>query len=474
MRRCERGTKMAQHKMSSGERRGRLCRTTVLALLAVTIVAGATTAAGGQTERRLRIAAQRHTDGRTEVALQQSHGDGQWSDRMLPAQRFVAADTPSWRWLASSPLTVRTTYGVQELRIAARRHADGSVEVALQQRHPDGTWGDRLLPARRFIPADVTSGRWLASSPLAELEPPAEAQAPDDPDPRNTADSEGAGAPEDRDSDSPRALMSPNGVPVAVVGRTVGGYLVRTPCGNTAEITAGEPIEGVRVVLDPGHGGRFEGGAIGPNGVAEHTLNLRLSRAILAELADRGIAAATTRTGNYGSLLSVRAAFADALEPDALISIHHNAPTWQLGDSPGTEVYAQSVDDETPRATSERLGGLLYEEITSALAMFADVSWSRLPDAGVLRVLSPDGGDVYGMILRPATPAVLVEYGYLSNPSEAELFATDDYIGIAATATANAIEAYLDTDLPGTGFVERPRVFDPASAPSRCVEVRLE
>ena len=75
---------MAQDEMSSGARRGRLCRTTVLALLVVTIVAGITTAAGGQTERRLRIAARRHTDGRTEVALQQHHGDGEWSDRMLP------------------------------------------------------------------------------------------------------------------------------------------------------------------------------------------------------------------------------------------------------------------------------------------------------------------------------------------------------------------------------------------------------
>ena len=463
--------------MSAGARRSRFCRTTVLLLLAVTIVAGVTTAAGGQTENRLRIAAQRLTDGRTEVALQQHHGDGEWRDRMLPSKRFVAADAPSWRWLASSPLAVGTTHGVQDLRIAARRHADGSVEVALQQQRPDGTWGDRILPALRFVPADVTTGRWLASSPVAEpappdeIEPLDEAEPVDDPDPETPGGGEG---PTNSDSVSPRALMSPTGVPVAVVGRTAGGYLVRTPCGNTAEITTGEPIEGVRVVLDPGHGGRFESGAVGPNGLFERTLNLRLSNAILAELAGRGIAAATTRTGNYGSLLSVRAAFANALEADTMISIHHNAPTWRLGNSPGTEVYVQSVDAETPRAESQRLGGLLYEEITSALAMFADVSWSRLPNAGVLRVLSPDGGDAYGMILRPAMPAVLVEYGYLSNPSEAELFATDDYIGIAAEATAEAIEAYLSTDRPGTGFVERPRVFDPAPAPSRCVEVRLE
>ena len=137
-------------------------------------------------------------------------------------------------------------------------------------------------------------------------------------------------------------------------------------------------------------------------------------------------------------------------------------------------MYVQSDADGTPRSDSARLGGLLYEEITRALADFDDVAWSRLPNAGVLRVLFPDGGDAYGMIRRPAIPAVLVEYGYLSNPSEAELFATDEYIDVAAEATANAVESYLGTDRPGTGFVERPRVFDPAAAPSRCVEVRLE
>ena len=437
----------------------------------------------------MRILARHLADGRLEVALQQIHDDGQWGDHLLPARRFVPAQAPAGRWLVTSPLTVGTVHGAQDLRIAARRLTGGSSEVALQQRHADGTWGERMLPALRFVPADLTSGRWLASSPLAEPaprsepEPAAEPEPPSEPEPAGdtepVGDAEPAApasdeSPEGRGSEGPRALMTPTGVPVAVLGRAGRGYLVRTPCGNTAEITSGEPIDGVRVVLDPGHGGRFSVGAIGPNGLAEDDLNLTLSRAILAELARRDIPAATTRTGDYGTLLSVRAAFADALGADALISIHHNAPTWQLGDAPGTEVYVQSIDAETPRPASERLGGLLYEEITTALAMFADVSWSRLPAAGVLRVLLPVGGDAYGMIRRPAIPAVLVEYGYLSNPSEAELFATDEYIEVAAAATADAIEAYLNTDRAGTGYLEATRVFDPASAPTRCAEIPLE
>ena len=268
-------------------------------------------------------------------------------------------------------------------------------------------------------------------------------------------------------SPSPGSLWWSSNVPAA-------GYLVRTPCDRTVEVSAGVPIESARVVLDPGHGGRWDTGAVGPNGLVERDLNLRLSQALLDELAERGISAATTRTGDYSILHSVRAAFADAMGADALVSIHHNAPTWSPSGVPGSEVYVQSRTAEQVRVDSARLGGLLYEEITSALAAFDNVDWSGLPDAGVLRVLRSEGDDAYGMIRRPSVVTALVEYGYLSNPSEARLFATDEYIRVAAEATADAIDAYLHSDRPGAGFVQQPRTFNPRSASTPCDDPVLE
>ena len=276
------------------------------------------------------------------------------------------------------------------------------------------------------------------------------------------------------ESGVPDGLVTPTGVTVAVLGLTDSGYLVRTPCGNTAEVSKGVLINGARVVIDPGHGGPVDTGAIGPNGLIERDLNLTLARAVIDELSRRGISAVSTRTGVYPTLLSVRSLLADDLGVEALVSIHHNAPTWALSRTPGSEVFIQSASIDSPRADSARLGGLLYEEITAALAAFDDVSWSRAAGAGVLRVLSSRGSDAYGMIVRPQVPAVLVEYGYLSNPSEAALFATDEYIEVAARATADAIDAYLHTERPGTGFVQRPRIFDPQRAPSFCEDPVLE
>ncbi len=66
--------------------------------------------------------------------------------------------------------------GAVEVRVAARRLADGRTEFALQQRDADGSWGARQLPTRRFFPADTDVGRWLYSSPLT-VELPARSDA---------------------------------------------------------------------------------------------------------------------------------------------------------------------------------------------------------------------------------------------------------------------------------------------------------
>lgn len=266
------------------------------------------------------------------------------------------------------------------------------------------------------------------------------------------------------------ALVTPTGVVVAVLEQTSTGYLVRTPCGGETVVGSGTPVGGISVVIDPGHGGEVDTGAVGPNGLMEKHLNLELSQALQAKLIVREIPVLLTRTADYTTLLGVRGALADHVGADLILSVHHNAPTPGASLRPGTEVFIQSNS-----ADSRRVGELVWDRVVEALSEF-DVQWSAAPDAGVLRVLSTRGNDAYGMIRGPDTVAALAELGYISSRPEAELFNTNEYIEAASEALADAISDYLGGAENGSGFVAEPRVFNPQPGigGSVCVDPALD
>ena len=162
--------------------RGRALRTASVAVLVAGALAVVAAPAGGQSEGAgeatqepvvgVRIAAQRGADGRTEFALQhdpEAHTGApySWGERLLPARRFFPTSATVGRWLVSSPLTVTPAGGADvTVRIMARLQDDDRIEFAVQQQLAGGDWGDPRLPARRFFPADARVGRWLVSSPV--------------------------------------------------------------------------------------------------------------------------------------------------------------------------------------------------------------------------------------------------------------------------------------------------------------------
>ena len=136
---------------------GLLMALAALAAGTLALAPAPTEAQGSEIE--VRIAAIRLSDGRIEFALQPRAGSG-WGERILPSRRYLPVASRD-RWLASSAVVAD---GV-EVRIAARRLADGRVEFALQSRAGSG-WGERVLPSRRYFPVS-SQGRWLSSSPIA-------------------------------------------------------------------------------------------------------------------------------------------------------------------------------------------------------------------------------------------------------------------------------------------------------------------
>ena len=251
----------------------------------------------------------------------------------------------------------------------------------------------------------------------------------------------------------PPALITATGVVVPVVGSDGDGYLVTTPCGNEASIKWGQPLGPVDVVIDAGHGGD-ERGAIGPSNETEAELNLDVSRRLATALEREGISVALTRTGDYRIPISLRAAIADQLEAQLFVSVHHNSPTPTPGptNGPVTEVYTQ-----TASAESKRLGGLIYEETIRTLNQF-DADWASRDNAGVMTVVNESGEDAYGINRYPQATSVLAELAYISNPSEALVLGTNEYRQAAAEALAVAIVRYIDTEDPGSGYIDQPRL----------------
>lgn len=65
---------------------------------------------------------------------------------------------------AADSINANSTDAAGEVRVAVRNLDDGRVEVAVQQRVDEGSWGDRQLPQARFLPSGVEPGDWRVSS----------------------------------------------------------------------------------------------------------------------------------------------------------------------------------------------------------------------------------------------------------------------------------------------------------------------
>lgn len=274
--------------------------------------------------------------------------------------------------------------------------------------------------------------------------------------PTTTAESTTTQPPPTTTTTAPSALagFTPTGVVVPILAEGAGRVVVGTPCAARAVLTELEPVGPVDVLIDPGHGGDVETGAVGRNGLREADLNLTVSEGLASWLAERGVNALLTRTGDYRMAIRARAELAQAVAPRLLISIHHNAGSIGPADEPGTIVFHQ-VDDEASR----RAAGLAYEELVAALEPL-DLPWVNSWEPGAFAaVRDRDGRDAYGILrLTYPIPAILTEALFLQNPPEAEALATEEVQALEVEALGRAIVRFLETDESGSGFRD-PEVY---------------
>ena len=213
------------------------------------------------------------------------------------------------------------------------------------------------------------------------------------------------------------------------------------------------------MVIDPGHGGD-DVGAQSPTGVMEKEVTLAVARRLARILESRGRAVRLTRDGNQGRALTDRTALANRLDATVFISLHANAST--VASVAGAETYYMSLDgasDEAAAATAaleNRAGSssngrspldlilwdLAQAEVLNESSRLALAVQGRLNARLGLR----DRGVKQApfVVLTGATmPAILVEVGFLSNPSEAERLTQPESQQQLAEAVAAGVEDFL-------------------------------
>lgn len=228
-----------------------------------------------------------------------------------------------------------------------------------------------------------------------------------------------------------------------------------------------------KVVVDAGHGGQ-DPGAVGRGGLREKDVNLDIALRLAQRLRERGIEVVLTRTTDVFLPLEERSRIANREQPDLFLSIHADASP--QASTAGTTTYlVKEVFEQAGRGTVEldERAGLAAQEtslnpthvgVLPSSAGLTVVLWqvmlseyrreSRLLAEAVQRHLAagtgqPDRGvreAAYAVLKWTYAPAVLIEVGFLSNPTWEAQLASPGYRERTAEAIADAITEF-DRDL---------------------------
>ena len=230
----------------------------------------------------------------------------------------------------------------------------------------------------------------------------------------------------------------------------------------------------ILIVIDPGHGGE-DPGSIGPSRKYEKNATLSISRKLAAQLnAVPGIKTRMTRNADYFVNLNRRVAIARENEAHLFISIHADAFTtpqprggsvfvlntrranteisrWIENKEKQSELlggsgaaFTGNIDDKNVNQTlldlqfshSQKEGYKLATTILSEMGKVAKLHNSKPINTSLAVLRSPQ------------IPSVLVETGFISNPTEEKLLFQRSHQDKLARAVTKAVVKYLKANPP--------------------------
>ena len=186
------------------------------------------------------------------------------------------------------------------------------------------------------------------------------------------------------------------------------------------------------IVIDAGHGGD-DPGKVGVNGALEKDINLAIALQLKDALEKENISVVLTRTEDADLSNGVtsnqkradmqnRCQIITEANPVFTVSIHQNS--YPSEDVAGAQVFY---------FTGSKEGEAIATTLQDALKTNLNPDNHRQPKAN----------DNYYLLKKTPTPTVIVECGFLSNPTEASLLITAEYQEAVVNAIRLGILSYL-------------------------------
>ncbi|WP_017443726.1 N-acetylmuramoyl-L-alanine amidase [Gayadomonas joobiniege] len=242
------------------------------------------------------------------------------------------------------------------------------------------------------------------------------------------------------------------------------------------ESISANPLRDLIIAVDAGHGGE-DPGSIGPSGLYEKVVTFQIAQKVKDYIDNTpGMRAVLTREGDYYVHVNKRSEIARQKKADLLISIHADAFTspqprggsvWILSMRRANTEIGRWIEQTEQQA--ELLGGagrIIQDKKSEKylahalleMSMDHSISSSYLLSEKMVEAMSkvtrmhkstPQAASL-GVLKSPDIPSLLVETGFMSNPSEERLLSQHEHQTKLAKAITKAIDSYF-TDYPIAG-----------------------
>ena len=208
------------------------------------------------------------------------------------------------------------------------------------------------------------------------------------------------------------------------------------------------------IVIDPGHGGKDPGAV--SQARHEKQIVLSLSKILRDILVKKGYNVRLTRETDVFLPIRKRTQFATNQKADLFVSIHANGSTSRK--AAGIETYYLALaSDESARITAMRenagaeynmkeletlVGRILKESKSTESRRLAELIQAQLTSGKQVKNRGVKRAPMV-ILIDAKVPAVLVEVGFISNPTEGKKLTTKVYQRQLATSIAKGIEQYI-------------------------------